>query len=116
MDKLANPNNGKLAMRRNTAGSLLSYLQGLELIYHAEMSETELAVYLESLSRFPVCEVKAAADRLMLNPPGSWTGMPKLPDIIREIHIIREDEAERIQQQGGKSLADPHCPKCYGSS
>lgn len=106
--------NGTNGTTRNTAASLAGYLRGLEEIYHSEMTDEELAVYLESLSRFPLAEVKEAGQQLMVKPIGGWSGIPKLPDFIRKIHEIREDESERKRQRGGWDFSDSNCQHCGG--
>ena len=101
--------NGMNGTTKNIGASLASYLRGLEEIYHSEMTEEELALYLESLSRFPLAEVKEAGQKLMVSPIGGWSGIPKLPDFIRTIHEMREEDAERKKQNGGWQFYDSNC-------
>ena len=93
MDKLAKRKTGTSALTKSTAEPLAFYLRGLEEIYRQETTEEELALYLESLSRFPLEEVKAAGEFLMVHPANDWYGLPKLPDFIRTIWAQREERA-----------------------
>jgi hypothetical protein len=115
MDRLARHSRGTIATTTSTVERLSGYLRGLEEIYHSEMGEEELAIYLESLRQFPLSEIKAAAARLMVQPPDGWTGMPKLPDFIRAIHELRSERAEQSRVNGTKELAFEHCEVCKGS-
>src|SRR5262252_2023186 len=97
MDKLAKRKTGTSALTKSTAEPLAFYLRGLEEIYRQETTEEELALYLESLSRFPLEEVKAAGEFLMVHPANDWYGLPKLPDFIRTIWAQREERAAAWQ-------------------
>lgn len=64
-------------------------------------------MWIHGLSNFPLKEVRGAVDALILDPPDGWTGMPKLPDVIRQIHANREIEAQKRQRdEGEKMLAE----------
>lgn len=106
------------ATARSTHGSskeLLEYLQTLELVYRSELAEAETVMWLESLSCFPLQEVRAAVDALVLNPPEGWTGFPKLPDVIRQLYANRESAAEQKRIQNIERAPDPTCERCSGT-
>ncbi len=104
-----NQSNGKSAMTKSTPGSsseLLGYLRALELLYRAELAEAEIEMWIHGLSCFPLAEVRAAVDALILNPPEGWTGMPKLPDVIRQIAENREYQAEQSRLAKGAEVLE----------
>lgn len=59
-------------------------------------------MWIHGLNCFPLAEVRAAVDALILNPPDGWTGMPKLPDVIRQIAENREYQAEQLRLAKGE--------------
>jgi len=73
-----------------------------------------LEMWIHGLSCFPLQEVQAAVNALMLKPPDGWTGMPKLPDVIRRIAENRETHAERLRTSNSERAPDPQCSKCEG--
>src|SRR5689334_2595355 len=86
--KSATPSKNSSAMTISTPGSsseLVGYLRALELLYRAELAEAEIEMWIHGLSNFQLAEIRAAVDVLILDPPDGWTGMPKLPDVIRQI-------------------------------
>lgn len=71
-------------------------------------------MWIHGLSCFPLVEVQAAVDCLILNPPEGWTGIPKLPDVIRQIAENRESKAELAKYSNQERSPDPACQKCSG--
>lgn len=61
-------------------------------------------MWIHGLNSFPLAEVQAAVDALILNPPEGWSGMPKLPDVIRQIHANREYRAEQARLKQGEEV------------
>lgn len=58
-------------------------------------------MWIHGLNCFLLAEVREAVDALILNPPDGWTGMPKLPDVIRQIAENREYKAEQSRMAKG---------------
>lgn len=99
--------NGSTVMTKSmqeSAENLASFLRSLEMVYRWEMPDEELEMWIHSLNCFPLAEVRQAVTELMKNPPDGWTGMPKLPDVVRTIWIDRERRAAEIQLQEGTRL------------
>lgn len=114
----ANQNSASSAMTTNTPVSskeLLAYLKALELLWRSELAEAEIEMWLHGLNCFPLTEIQAAVDVLILHPPEGWTGMPKLPDLIRQIHSNRESAAEQLRMSNVERSPDPSCPRCSGT-
>lgn len=87
--------------------SLPLFLEALQQRYRTEMGDAEYLDWLQTLRGYRLLEVIAAANELTLNPPEGWTGLPKLPDMLRVIHKARDAEAEeRRRAEGAKLLAN----------
>lgn len=105
---------GKLARRQNGNSESLPELSPLEqllvqlqLRYRTEMGPLERSDWLNTLNPYSIEEVLAAANELTLNPPDDWTGLPKLPDLLRVIHRTRDAAAEeRRRKEGDRLLAE----------
>lgn len=63
-------------------------------------------MWIHGLNCFPLAEVREAVDALILNPPDGWTGMPKLPDVIRQIAENREYKAEQARLAKGAEVLE----------
>ena len=94
---------------------LLDYLSSLQVVYRQPLAEEEIVMWLESLSCFPLSEIKRAVDALVLHPPDGWSGLPKLPDVVRQIHAGREAASEQAKASNVERAPDPSCPRCSGT-
>ncbi len=54
-------------------------------------------------------------DAMVLNPPSGWSGLPKLPDLVRQISLNRESAAEQAKASNVERAPDPSCERCRGT-
>ena len=94
-------NNG---LEKEQLKSLAQFLEALQQRYRTEMGDAEYLGWLQTLKAYKLPEVIAAANELTLNPPDDWTGLPKLPDLLRVIHRTREAAAEEGRRKEGERL------------
>ena len=83
---------------------LVRFLEGYQERYRTEMGDGEYLDWLQTLKRYPLEEIIAAANELTLHPPEDWSGMPKLPDLLRVIHRERGRKSEELRRQEGQQL------------
>src|SRR5690349_22142734 len=84
---------------------LSGYLQTIQEIYRADLSDAELAIWWGTLQDYPMTEIQSAMDNLMRHPPKFeitgeqqiWRGMPKLPDVLQKIFETREYRASMLK-------------------
>ncbi len=115
MADLTHRSNGNNGSERERIASLAQFLEAMQQRYRTELGEAEYLDWLQTLKSYPLAEVIDAANELLLNPPAEWSGMPKLPDVIRQMFRERERKAEEHQRHGGWVLATYSCETCGGT-
>lgn len=104
MNELTPPKPDRSAYGREHIESLSQFLEALQERYRTEMADAEYLDWLQTLRNYKLAEVIDAANELTLNPPEGWTGLPKLPDVLRVIHRAREAQAEERRRDEGRKL------------
>lgn len=110
-DKLAKRNAETLTFQRQPQeflAQLGSRMDTLQKVYRTKLPPDELVVWRESLKEFSVQEFDAAVTEMVKHPPryelddGTiqvWRGMPKLPDVIQTMLVLREQRAAEYRRQ-----------------
>lgn len=104
MGELTRRTNESSGLEHERSESLPLFLQALQDRYRTELGDAEYLDWLQTLKPYKLAEVIAAANELTLNPPADWTGLPKLPDMLRVIHRARAERAEEYRRKDGESL------------
>lgn len=106
MDKLVPQQHANSESESAQIVSLPLFLEALQQRYRTEMGDAEYLDWLQTLKSYPLPEVIEAANELTLNPPEGWTGLPKLPDMLRAIHRKRESNAEERRRDEGRIVLE----------
>lgn len=109
--KPAKPNAAAIvsvSAQRDWRREMAKFLETLQESYRTEISDGEAELWMEMLSGYAFPEIKAAAMDLMRHPPKqqlddgttqTWTGMPKVQDLLAAIEEKRQQQAALKRQQ-----------------